>query len=58
MKQVEQRLKRLKALQAELKRMIRECSGDSVADCRVLEVLRDHSECLTEHEEIGQLVLT
>ena len=24
-----------------------------VGDCKVLEVLRDHSECLTEHEEIG-----
>ena len=44
---------RLKALRTELKRMVQECSGGQTADCRVLEVLRDHSECLTEHEEIG-----
>ena len=53
LKQVEQRLLRLQALQKELKRMIVECSGGQVADCRVLEVLRDHSECLTAHNDIG-----
>lgn len=51
--QVEKRIMRLEALRTELQRMIRECNGDSVAECRVLEVLRDHSACLTEHEEIG-----
>ena len=51
--QVEQRLLRLRALKKELKRMISECTGDSVAECRVLEVLRDHSECLTDHNDIG-----
>ena len=53
LKQVEQRLLRLQALQKELKRMIVECSGDRGADCRVLEVLRNHSECLTAHDDIG-----
>ena len=51
--QVEQRILRLEALRMELERMIAECHGRRVADCRVLEVLRDHSECLTAHEEIG-----
>ncbi len=51
--QVERRMERLIALQAELKRMIRECSGGRSANCRVLEVLRDHSECLTDHRVIG-----
>lgn len=51
--QVEQRLARLKALRTELKRMVQECSGGRSAECRVLEVLRDHSECLTQHDEIG-----
>ena len=50
LRQVEQRLKRLQSLKKELKRMVAECEGDSVADCKVLEVLRDHSECLTDHE--------
>ena len=53
LKQVERRMARLEALRAELQRMVDECSGGSTADCRVLEVLRDHSECLTDHEEIG-----
>lgn len=53
LKQVEQRLARLEALRAELKRMLHECAGGRTADCRVLEVLRDHSECLTDHSEIG-----
>ena len=53
LKQVEQRLARLEALRTELKRMVHECSGGQTADCRVLEVLRDHSECLTDHDEIG-----
>ena len=53
LKQVEQRLKRLQLLKKELKRMIAECQGGKVGDCRVLEVLRDHSECLTAHDDIG-----
>lgn len=53
LKQVEKRIARLKALRTELKRMVRECSGGHTADCRVLEVLRDHSECLTDHDAVG-----
>ena len=53
LRQVEQRMARLKALKVELERMIHECSGGRTADCRVLTVLRDHSECLTAHDEIG-----
>ncbi|WP_417586158.1 MerR family transcriptional regulator [Pararhodobacter oceanensis] len=49
LKAVEAKLRRLKALQTELKRMISECSGGTVAECRVLEVLRDHGECLSDH---------
>lgn len=50
---VEQRIRRLEALKTELTRMIEECSGGRIAACRVIEVLRDHSECLTEHSRIG-----
>ena len=49
---VEQRIRRLEALRTELGRMIEECSGGRVSECRVIEVLRDHSECLTDHREI------
>lgn len=53
LKQVEDRIARLLVLQIELKRMISGCGHHSVANCRVLEVLRDHSECLTDHANIG-----
>ncbi len=48
--EVEARLARLEALGTELRRMIGECRHDRVADCRVLEVLQDHAECLTDHD--------
>ncbi len=50
---VEERLKRLQALKKELYRMIAECAGNSVAECKIIEVLRDHSECLTDHGKLG-----
>ncbi|MFV0244172.1 MAG: MerR family transcriptional regulator [Qingshengfaniella sp.] len=50
---VEQRIARLEALRTELQRMIQSCSGGRSADCKVLEVLRHHSECLTDHPSIG-----
>ena len=53
LRQVQQRILRLRALEKELKRMVAECSGTRIGDCRVLEVLRDHSECLTAHQKIG-----
>ncbi len=52
LRQVEQRMDRLEALRRELLRMIDECGGGVTADCRVLEVLRDHGACLTEHDRI------
>ena len=50
LKEVEARIARLEALRKDLRRMLRECSRDTVSDCRVLEVLRDHSACLADHE--------
>ncbi|WP_306131186.1 MerR family transcriptional regulator [Roseivivax marinus] len=49
LREVEARIARLEALRIELQRMIGECSADRVADCRILEVLRDHEECLSDH---------
>ena len=49
--EVERRITRLEALRTELKRMLADCRRDTVADCRVLEVLRDYAECLTEHSQ-------
>lgn len=49
LREVEVRIARLEALRTELTRMFDECSRDTVVDCRVLEVLRDHAACLTDH---------
>lgn len=45
--EVERRIGQLEALAAELRRMIAECRGGRSADCRILEVLGDHGQCLT-----------
>ncbi|MGH6894997.1 MAG: MerR family transcriptional regulator [Geminicoccaceae bacterium] len=45
---VELRIARLQALKAELERMIEQCAGNQVRDCRVIEVLSDHAQCLAE----------
>ncbi|MFN4204706.1 MAG: MerR family transcriptional regulator, partial [Tabrizicola sp.] len=34
---------------AELERMVLQCAGGRIANCRVIEVLGDHSLCTTEH---------
>jgi DNA-binding transcriptional MerR regulator len=49
LEQVEIRLKKLQALRRELKRMVEECSQGQVSQCRVIEVLKDHHHCATEH---------
>ncbi len=46
LKEVESRIARLLALKVELNRMVEQCAGGQVADCRVIEVLSDHSQCL------------
>lgn len=48
LEQVEFRITQLQALKRELRRMISECKGGSVAQCRVIEVLADHSKCIDE----------
>lgn len=43
--EVERRIARLQALKLELGRMIEQCRGGRVSDCRVIEVLSDHALC-------------
>lgn len=50
---VEKRINRLQAQKKELRRMVTECAGNSISECRIIEVLRDHSECLTDHDGTG-----
>lgn len=51
---VEHRIQSLQALKTELKRMIKLCHGGSIADCRVIEVLADHSKCLAEEHQTAR----
>jgi Cu(I)-responsive transcriptional regulator len=44
LEQVERRLARLMMLRSELERMLEQCAGGKVRDCRVIEALSDHSE--------------
>ena len=43
------RIERLQALKSELERMVAECTGGRVAECRVIEVLSDHAQCRSDH---------
>ena len=53
---VEGRIARLMALKSELERMVAQCAGGSVADCRVIECLGNHAHCTTEHgRELAEL---
>lgn len=53
--EVEHRIARLQALKVELNRMVAECSGGRVSDCRVIEVLSDHSLCETPQHGAPEL---
>lgn len=46
---VRRRIELLQQLEGELDRMLGECSGGRVTDCRVLEALGDHDRCSSEH---------
>lgn len=52
--QVERRIASLQALRLELTRMLHQCRGGRVSDCRIIAVLSDHSLCETdEHEPLN-----
>ncbi|MDN5786505.1 helix-turn-helix domain-containing protein [Pseudorhodobacter sp.] len=47
---VRQRLVRLRALEAELERMVDHCAHGTIADCNVIAVLGDHTLCARDHD--------
>jgi len=47
---VEARIASLQRLRDELSRMAAACAGGTVAECRVLQVIGDHSHCSTHRE--------
>lgn len=46
---IESKIGRLELLRAEVKRMLCECARGRIRECRVIEVLGSHAECLGEH---------
>ena len=46
--EVQERIARLRALERELHRMLDQCAGGRIEDCRVIEVLNDHSLCAVD----------
>jgi len=47
--EVEQRIASLTALRAELEAMVEGCRHGRLAECRVIEVLADHGQCMHPH---------
>lgn len=47
LREIESRIVRLNALKKELRRMVDSCAGGRVADCQVIQILADHSMCLS-----------
>lgn len=47
--EVNQRIRSLLALRAELEMMVEGCRHGHVSECRVIEVLADHAKCLHDH---------
>jgi Cu(I)-responsive transcriptional regulator len=47
--EVDRRIASLQAMRTELSRMVEECGHGRICDCRIIEVLADHSKCAGEH---------
>ncbi|NIJ42273.1 DNA-binding transcriptional MerR regulator [Parvibaculum indicum] len=52
--QANRRIERLNALKRELERMIKQCRGGKISDCRVIEVLSDHGQCLKDDHQMAE----
>ncbi|ARO54067.1 MerR family transcriptional regulator [Methylorubrum zatmanii] len=45
---IDDRIERLTGLRQEMQAMVEQCSGGDVRECRIIEVLADHGECMSE----------
>lgn len=50
LREVEAKIRQLRALRSELSRMVKAACHGQAAQCRVIEALSDHSLCAGEHE--------
>ncbi len=51
LQEVDRRIASLQALRGELSRMIEECGHGRLCNCRIIEALRDHTLCHTDHSQ-------
>ena len=51
--EVDRRIAILNSIREELARMLTECDGGTVGRCRILEVLGDHSLCISHNHTVG-----
>jgi DNA-binding transcriptional MerR regulator len=49
LEEIDRRIASLTALRGELSRMVDECHHGRICDCRIIEVLADHSQCAADH---------
>jgi DNA-binding transcriptional MerR regulator len=49
LRDIDGKIARLTALRAEVARMVSACAHETVATCRVIEVLADHGHCAQDH---------
>ena len=52
LREVDRRIAQLQALRTELARMIDECGHGRVCDCKIIDALADHGQCVTEHGRV------
>ncbi len=48
LREIESKIARLRVLQTEVQRMLDDCAQGRVGDCRVMQVLADHDECVSD----------
>ena len=48
LKEIDSKISRLTALRAEVRRMTEDCAHGRVGDCRVIQVLADHGQCVSD----------
>ncbi|TNE56971.1 MAG: MerR family transcriptional regulator [Alphaproteobacteria bacterium] len=48
--EIERKIMRLQALKTELARMVDQCAGGVISNCRVIEILSNHDKCVTDHK--------
>lgn len=51
---VADKIAQLTSLQTELERMVDQCSHGTISDCRVIEILSDHAQCLDTNHGIPE----